>query len=83
MTRLEEKLKRAREKAAEQIPDDALAVANRHTAELENAGAAEQAVGEGDPAPNFRLPDQHGEERELEALLARGPVILGFYRGRW
>lgn len=34
----------------------------------------------GEKAPAFKLKDQTGEERELSALLKRGPVALVFYR---
>ncbi|MEV4640964.1 peroxiredoxin [Actinoplanes sp. NPDC049548] len=33
----------------------------------------------GDFAPDFTLPDQHGEPRRLGELLAAGPVVLFFY----
>ena len=35
----------------------------------------------GDQAPRFELPDQTGEVRSLDALLADGPVVLFFYPG--
>ena len=37
----------------------------------------------GDEAPDFALPDQHGDEVWLSALLRGGPVVLIFYRGEW
>jgi peroxiredoxin len=37
----------------------------------------------GDEAPAFALPDQHGDEVWLSALLRGGPVVLIFYRGEW
>lgn len=33
----------------------------------------------GDTAPDFDLPDQHGERRRLSVLLENGPVVLFFY----
>lgn len=33
----------------------------------------------GDHAPNFTLPDQDGNPRQLSELLAGGPVVLFFY----
>lgn len=38
-------------------------------------------IGKGDIAPDFELPDQHGEPRRLTALLADGPVVVFFYPG--
>jgi hypothetical protein len=34
-------------------------------------------------APDFTLPDQRGRPVSLGAELARGPVLLVFYRGHW
>lgn len=33
----------------------------------------------GDKAPDFALPDQHGQLRRLSELLSDGPVVLFFY----
>ena len=38
-----------------------------------------QAMGVGARAPSFSLPSQNGTKVSLEALLARGPVVLFFY----
>ena len=38
-------------------------------------------AGEGSPAPRFTLPDAHGAQIALDALLVRGPVVLVFLRG--
>ena len=37
----------------------------------------------GQPAPDFTLPNATSQEVSLKVLLARGPVVLSFYRGRW
>lgn len=34
-------------------------------------------------APNFELPNQHGQSVQLTELLAKGPVVVTFYRGSW
>ena len=48
---------------------------------------AEQAVGlalgVGDTAPDFELPDAQGRTVRLSQMLASGPVVLAFYRGSW
>ena len=56
---------------------------HRVTRELEESGLAERAVGEGMPAPDFRLTGTTGAEVALSDLRARGPVVLTFYRGQW
>lgn len=45
--------------------------------------AANRALGVGDRAPDFALPGVDGEIVRLGDLLARGPVVLTFYRGAW
>jgi peroxiredoxin len=37
----------------------------------------------GDKAPAFTGYDQAGTQTELKNLLAKGPVVLFFYRGKW
>jgi LAO/AO transport system kinase len=37
----------------------------------------------GDTAPGFELPNARNERVALQALLARGPVVVSFYRGGW
>lgn len=83
MPRLEEKLRVARERASEKMPDHALEILGSHGRELRESGRADDATGEGDPAPDFRLPSSAGGDVQLSELLARGPVVLNFYRGRW
>lgn len=55
----------------------------RSIALREASDASQQAIGEGDRAPDFTLRDQHGQEVTLSAALAAGPVVLNFYRGGW
>lgn len=44
---------------------------------------AEDAVGVGDAAPLFVLPDWTGADLDVRTLLRSGPVVLCFYRGGW
>jgi peroxiredoxin len=37
----------------------------------------------GQAAPDFTLPDAFGKQVSLNELLARGPVVISFYRGEW
>lgn len=53
-------------------------------AEALGAGALfDGALGVGDEAPGFHLPDARGGDVALADLLADGPVVLVFYRGAW
>jgi peroxiredoxin len=55
----------------------------RAAAALEASGIASRALGVGDSAPDFELPDPSGRLIRLGELLADGPVIVSFYRGQW
>jgi peroxiredoxin len=66
-----------------QIGEELLSVYDRD-AEAMGAGTAfAGALRVGDRAPGFRLPDARGGDVALDDLLARGPVVLVFYRGAW
>ena len=64
-------------------PPEAVAVFHRATAELIASGQAERALKAGDPAPAFTLSDTDGIAVSSTDLLARGPLVLTFYRGVW
>ena len=81
--KLQEKLDAYKKDFVAQVPEPALAVMQRATEDLQNSGILETAVRVGDVAPDFRLRDIHGDNVALLDLLAKGPVVLGFYRGRW
>ena len=65
------------------VPPEALAVIQRATQELANSGQVEKAVKAGDRAPDFRLLNTADEAVGLADLLAKGPLVLTFYRGKW
>jgi peroxiredoxin len=46
-------------------------------------GTIDGALRVGQTAPMFTLPDAFGHEVSLEKLLAKGPVVISFYRGEW
>ncbi len=47
------------------------------------SGTLDHALMVGQTAPEFTLPDAFGKEVSLKALLAKGPVVISFYRGEW
>ena len=51
--------------------------------ELSNSGIAGQSLQVGQTAPDFALPNAHGQTVKLSDLLAAGPVVVTFYRGAW
>jgi len=50
---------------------------------LKAAGVGEGALKVGDDCPDFALASTEGRIVMLEALLAKGPIVLSFYRGKW
>ena len=65
------------------VPPSVLETMHRATAELIASGAAGRALKAGDKAPAFTLNDPDGKPVSSAALLARGPLVLSFYRGVW
>ncbi|TXC88878.1 peroxiredoxin-like family protein [Paraburkholderia azotifigens] len=64
-------------------PPEIHPIMERATAELIESGQAARAIQAGDRAPQFRLNDQDGNEVSSEELLAKGSLIVTFYRGVW
>ncbi|GFO61215.1 alkyl hydroperoxide reductase [Geomonas silvestris] len=51
--------------------------------QLALSGIAERVLKAGGQAPDFTLPNAVGRPTNLEHALARGPVLVTFYRGIW
>jgi peroxiredoxin len=60
-----------------------LALMERATRELIESGQAQRAKKAGDRAPEFSLQDPAGNPVSSRDLLAKGPLVLSFYRGVW
>jgi len=60
-----------------------VATMHRATAELIASGQAERTKKAGDLAPIFTLKDQDGAQVSSAAVLAKGPLVVTFYRGVW
>jgi hypothetical protein len=80
---LEERLGQIRAAAKARIPPEAQAVMRRAVAEVRASGILAGVPGVGARAPDFILPNQAGQLVGLQDRLARGPVVLSFFRGRW
>jgi len=65
------------------VPYSVIETMHRATAELIASGAAEQALKAGDTLPAFSLADPEGNTVSSTDLLARGPLVVTFYRGVW
>jgi peroxiredoxin len=62
---------------------DRLARMKRATDELIESGQAQRAKKAGDTAPEFTLLDPDGKPVASRELLAKGPLVISFYRGVW
>jgi peroxiredoxin len=56
---------------------------HRATRELIESGLAQRAKKAGDVSPEFTLSDPDGKPVSSRELLARGPLVISFYRGVW
>jgi peroxiredoxin len=56
---------------------------HRATRELIASGQAQRAKKAGDVAPEFLLRDPDGKQVSSRELIARGPLVVSFYRGVW
>ena len=65
------------------VPAAKLAPPGQFVEQLRASGVAERILGLGERAPGFELPDPNGKPVRSADLLAAGPLIIDFYRGRW
>jgi len=80
---LKQELDTRRAKSAQNAPPERREAFQRGIDQLIADGFADRAVKEGDIVPDFTLPNAGGDQVSLYARLARGPVVLAFYRGGW
>ncbi|HKK69945.1 MAG TPA: peroxiredoxin-like family protein [Candidatus Krumholzibacteria bacterium] len=80
---LQDQLDTIREEELAQTPPAHLEVTREAMRYLRETGAGGEALGVGDRAPDFALPDTQSELVSLRPTLERGPVILDFFRGGW
>ena len=65
------------------IPPDALSIMHRVTADQRASGFQARMPSPGQPGPAFTLVNQDGVDVSSAALVARGPLVISFFRGRW
>ncbi|MBV9018332.1 MAG: hypothetical protein JO058_21995 [Alphaproteobacteria bacterium] len=72
-----------REASAKRIPAERAAIMHRATEELRASGIMDRVIKAGAALPAFALPNSHGQEVRSVDLLAKGPLVLTFFRGNW
>jgi peroxiredoxin len=65
------------------LPREKRAANERVVRQLEESGIAERILPVGAKAPEFELPDQKSKVVRSADLLAKGKLVIVFYRGRW
>jgi len=65
------------------VQPERMAVSERAVQELLNSGIENSILPVGAIAPEFTLPDASGRPVRSADLLALGPLVLNFFRGRW
>lgn len=65
------------------VPPEVVAVMHRATADLAASGQVQRALGVGAKLPAFTLSDSEDRAVSSADLLARGPLVITFYRGVW
>jgi peroxiredoxin len=65
------------------VQPERLAVSERAVEELFSTGIEQQILPAGSKIPEFALPDATGRIVRSSDLLALGPLVIDFFRGRW
>jgi peroxiredoxin len=83
-TSLQDRLDRITQNTRALVQQERLAVSEKATEDLFNTGIEERALKVGAQAPAFTLEDALTHKFVSSAdLLALGPVVVNFFRGRW
>jgi hypothetical protein len=80
---LKEKLEATRAASAGRIPAEIRAIMERATADLRASGILRKVAKVGEKAPTFSAPNYDGRVFSSAELLARGPLVVSFFRGAW
>ncbi len=84
MASLQDKLDDITARTRHLVQADRLAVSERATEELFATGIEDRMLKVGELAPSFTLPDAAtGRLINSADLLALGPLVINFFRGRW
>jgi len=80
---LKEKLEATRAGSASRIPPNFRVIMEKATADLRASGILQKIAAVGQIAPAFSAPTHDGRIVSSKDLLARGPILLSFFRGAW
>ncbi len=80
---LREDIERFTEQMAKDMPQKIRSIMQEETDRLAESGVTDRSLGVGDKAPSFTLPNVAGKRVSSAELLAKGPLVVSFYRGGW
>ena len=80
---LQSQLDKIRERGEATRPPARTAAFKRAVAELKESGIEQRVLGAGALMPAFTLLNAAGEPVSSQTLLAQGPLVITFYRGKW
>jgi peroxiredoxin len=83
MTPLQDQLDEITFNTRKLVQAERLAISEQAVEELFATGIEERILPVGAMAPSFDLPDATGRSVRSEDLLALGPLVMKFFRGRW
>jgi peroxiredoxin len=83
MTSLQDQLDEITANTRKLVQPERLAVGERASAELFESGIEDRILPVGALAPQFELNDATGRLVRSQDMLALGPLVLKFFRGRW
>lgn len=80
---VEAELRAAAEASAKKAPPELSATFKKGIEEVAASGVLKTALNVGGAMPDFTLVDAEGKTVKSADLLARGPLVVVFYRGAW
>jgi hypothetical protein len=80
---LKEKLDATRAASAARRPPEQRAIMERANNDLRVSGILNRVAAVGQVAPTFTAQNHDGRTVSSSDLLARGPLVLSFFRGSW
>ncbi len=80
---LQEQLEAIKAKSASRMTPEIIADMKKGYGELAEKKVLEKALKPGDTAPAFTLPNSQGNMIRSQDFIAKGPLVILFYRGKW
>jgi len=80
---LQDTLDSMKEKFEASLPPEVKAVMHRATDDLAQSGVMEKVLQPGMEMAHFSLVDEEGNSVNSQDLVAKGPLVVSFYRGVW